>query len=183
VSDHEQSVAQLGLEPRGGRIGVAFDWGFAAQIALMSAAGLAGVQFGERAVPAPLALGGLAVAGIAVAQGEALRRGSGAARLIQIAGNGGLTLAGLLGLPATIAALQQGQVVQLYPALLLLVVSPLEVWLLMQPGSKQWYGHVSPEEARARHSGPWLRGTIAWALAGGILQTLAAIEIIRQSAR
>lgn len=178
MANLEQSIVQGTIEPRGGRIGVAFDWGFATQIALMSAASLAGVQFGGRSVPAPLALGGFVVAGLVAVQGEALRRGNGRARLLQIAANSALPVAGLLGLPATFAALQRGQVGLLYTSLLLVVVSPLEVWLLLQPGSKRWYGHVSPEEARARHSGPWLTGTVAWALAGGILQTLVAADAL-----
>lgn len=161
-------------EPRGGRIGVAFDWGLALEIALLAIVGLAGVSLDGRSMPPLAALGSLAIAGLLVIQGEALRRGRGWARWVQLAANSLLPIGGLLMLPATLAALQQGLFGPLYATFLLLVVSPLEVWLLLQPGSRQWYGHVSAEAARARHSGQWLWGTIAWALVGGVVQALAA---------
>jgi hypothetical protein len=51
------------------------------------------------------------------------------------------------------------------------------LWLLLQPGSRRWYGHVASEAARARHSGPWLAGTLAWALVCGLIQ--AAVSLFR----
>lgn len=166
----------ISAEPRGGRIGVAFDWGLGVQLA---AAGIAQLlrlpQPGGAPVSPLVGAGILAAAAIPFIQGEALRRGNGTARWIQISANSLLTLGGV-GLGVQLATqIAQGNfsptlASQFYTLLLLIVVSPLEVWLLLQPGSRQWYGHVSAADARARHSGPWLRGTVAWALACGLIQ-------------
>jgi hypothetical protein len=167
-------------EPRGGRIGVAFDWGFGVQIAAAGVAQLLSMPQPGGAPTSPLiGLGLLAASAVPFIQGEALRRGSGIAWGVQIAGNSLLTIGGvglLVQLATQIAQGNFGLAVasQLYPLLLLLVVSPLEVWLLLQPGSRAWYGRVSPADARAHHSGAWLRGTVAWALVGGLLQFAAA---------
>src|SRR5215207_4059485 len=91
-----------GLEPRGGRIGVAFDWGFGVQMASMGLAALAGMPLGGMAVPPLAGIGLLGVAAVAVVQGEALRRGRGWAWWVQVLGNSALPLAGLAGLPATL---------------------------------------------------------------------------------
>ena len=112
---------------------------------------------------------------MAFAQGEALRRGRGWAWWLQVLGNSGVTLAGLAGLPATLQLIQQGQIGMIFPLTLMLLVSPLEVWLLLQPGSRRWYGHVASEEARARHSGPWMTGTLAWALVCGLIQAAVSM--------
>jgi hypothetical protein len=110
-----------------------------------------------------------------LALGEGLRRGNGLAWRIQIAFNGALTLVGLAAIVPTIQALQQGRIAPLYTLLLLLVVSGVEVWLLLQPGSRRWYGAIDPRIARQRHGGTWLSGTIIWAIVGGVLQTLATV--------
>ena len=166
--------AQDSLQPRGGRIGVAFDWGLGVQVAVTGAAALAGVQIGARPIPPLAGAAMLGVAAAAFAQGEALRRGNGWARRIQIGGNSLVALGGLASLPILMRGVQQGHYAMLYSYLLMLVVSPVEVWLLLQPGSRRWYGHVDPAAARARHNGGWLAGTVAWAVVCGILQVLAA---------
>jgi hypothetical protein len=170
-SEQSQSAA----EPQGGRIGVAFDWGFGVQLAIQGLLILLSVPLPNGMLISPLfGLGSLGASAIAFAQGEALRRGNGLARRIQILGNSALTLGGIATLPLLVQLLAQARFGFLYTWLLLAVVSPIEVWLLMQPGSRRWYGRVDAGEARARHSGRWLSGTIAWALIGGLLQAAAA---------
>lgn len=170
-------AAQVALEPRGGRIGVAFDWGLATQIGVMAVASLVGVPFGGQAMSIGAALGSLVAAGVVFTQGEALRRGSKWARWIQIGANSLLTLGGLVSLPGAVTAVQAGNFWPLYPLVLLLIVSPIEVWLLLQPGSKATYGKLGAAAFRARHSGPWLTGTIAWAVVCGVLQAFAASHL------
>lgn len=160
------------MQPRGGRIGVAFDWGFAVQLALGGVGSLIGRPIGPE-LPLPAALGSLGFAAVMVAQGEALRRGNGVARRIQIGFHSLLVLAGFGAILPTLQALQQGRFGLLYTIVLLLGVSSAEIWLLMQPGSRRWYGFVDPKEAIARHSGGWMVGTVGWAIVCGVLQALA----------
>ena len=167
--------ASAGVEPRGGRIGVAFDWGFGVQMASMGLAALAGLPISGVAVPRLAGAGLLGVAAVSFVQGEALRRGRGWAWWLQVLGNSAVTLGGLAGLPAMLQLIQQGRVGMLSPLILMLLVSPLEVWLLLQPGSRRWYGHVAPEQARARHSGEWMTGTLAWALVCGLIQAAVSL--------
>ncbi len=169
------SRADAGLEPRGGRIGVAFDWGFGVQLASTGVAMLAGLPIAGVAIPPLVGVGVLGMAAAAFAQGEGLRRGRGWAWWLQVLGNGALTLVGLAGLPVTLPLIQQGRVGMIFPLLLMVVVSPLEVWLLLQPGSRGWYGRIASDTARARHSGPWMTGTLAWALVCGLIQSAVSL--------
>lgn len=169
----DDGLNAVDTQPRGGRIGVAFAWGFAVQIGLSAVSSLAGRPIGP-ALPPPAALGALGLAAVVVAQGEALRRGNGVARRIQIGFHSLLVLGGLAAILPTVQALQQGRFGMLYTLSLLLGVSSTEIWLLMQPGSRRWYGTVDPKEAMKRHSGSWLIGTIGWAVVCGVLQALAS---------
>jgi hypothetical protein len=167
--------AQADPEPRGGRIGVAFDWGFGVQLAAMGIATLAGQPIFGMEVPRVIGVGMLGGAGVAYAVGEALRRGRGWAWWLQVLGNGGLALGALASLPLTLQAIQQGRPGMLYSQALMLIVSPIEVWLLTRPGSRRWYGHVDSDAARARHGGRWLAGTAGWAVVCGLLQALVSM--------
>ncbi|KPV48905.1 hypothetical protein SE17_35550, partial [Kouleothrix aurantiaca] len=95
-------------EPRGGRIGVAFDWGFGVQMATMGLLTLAGVPSNGMAVPRLAGLLPLAGAAVAYAQGEALRRGNGTAWWVQVLGNGALTVGGIGALAVLPRMLEQG---------------------------------------------------------------------------
>lgn len=163
-------------QPRGGRIGVSFDWGFAVALALGALGSLAGVQIGP-AISQPIAIGYLVVAALAVVQGEALRRGNGVARRLQIGFHSLLVVGGIGLLLPTVQLIQQGRFEYFYSLFiqlpLLYIVSPIEIWLLLQPGSRRWYGIVDPKEASARHSGGWLVGTLVWAIVCGVLQAFA----------
>jgi hypothetical protein len=176
-ADLANARADAGLEPRGGRIGVAFDWGFGVQLASMGLAALAGMPLSGTTVPRLAGFAGLGMAAAAFAQGEALRRGYGWAWWLQLLGNGALTVIGLAGLPASLQAIQQGRIGMLSPLILMAIVSPIECWLLLQPGSRRWYGQVDPAAARARHSGAWMTGTLAWAIGCGLIQ--AAVSLFK----
>src|SRR5262245_64159146 len=104
----ETTRVQDTLQPRGGRIGVAFDWGLGLQVAVTGAAALAGLQLGARPIPPLAGAAMLGVAAAAFAQGEALRRGHGWARWVQIVGNSLVTLGGLVSLPLLVRGVQQG---------------------------------------------------------------------------
>lgn len=175
ITNTTNDLSAANAQPRGGRIGVAFDWGFAVQLAISGVSSLIGRPVGP-ALPMPAALGSLAFAAVMVTQGEALRRGNGVARRVQIGFHSLLVLAGIAAAVPTVQGLQQGRFAMLYTLSLLLGVSSTEIWLLLQPGSRQWYGNVSPEAAKQRHSGGWLVGTIGWAIVCGIFQALVAAQ-------
>lgn len=167
----------LDAQPSGGRFGVSFDWGFAVSLGLTAVGSLVGRPIGPQ-LPQPVAFGALGLAVAMLVLGEALRRGNGIARRIQIGFHSLLVLAGgpFIILPI-VQGLQQGRTELLYTLVLSLlfvfVVSPIEIWLLLQPGSRRWYGIVDPKAARLRHGGRWLIGTILWAVICGVLQAFA----------
>lgn len=172
-----RNVNTIDAQPGGGNFGVSFDWGFAVSLTFGALGSLFGRPIGPP-LDLPLALGSLVVAALMVALGESLRRGNGVARRIQIAFHSLLVLGGgpLLVLP-NLLLFQQGRNDLLYTIILqfilLFVVSPIEIWLLMKPGSRRWYGIVDPKEALQRHSGSWLVKTLLWAVVGGLLQAFA----------
>jgi hypothetical protein len=161
--------------PGGGSTGVSFNWGFALSLTLIAAASLLGRPL-PLALGVPAALVSLALAAALVALGEALRRGNGVARRLQIAFHALLIPYGIFIAVQTIQALQVGNSSTLASSLialvLTLVVSPVEIWLLLRPGSRRWYGHVTPQEALQRHSGFWLLRVLAWAVLGGVLNAV-----------
>lgn len=171
------SVSAVDIQPAGGSTGVSFDWGFALSLTLGALGSLFGRPIGPE-LSLPVALGSLVLAGIMVVQGQALRRGNGVARRIQIGFHSLLVVAGgpVLALPI-VQAIGQGRSDLLFTLALLLIllfiVSPIEIWLLMKPESRRWYGIVDPKAALARHSGGWLVKTLAWAVVGGLLQAFA----------
>ncbi|MBC8161597.1 MAG: hypothetical protein H7Z42_10305 [Roseiflexaceae bacterium] len=163
-------------QPSGGSTGVSFDWGFAVSLTLGALGSLVGRPIGPE-LSLPVALGSLVLAAVGLALGEALRRGNGVARRIQIGFHSLLVLVGIPILLPTVQAFQQGRSDLLYTLvlsiILFFVVSPSEIWLLMRPGSRRWYGIVDPKEALERHSGGWLVRTITWAVVGGFLNAFA----------
>src|SRR5262245_59937240 len=114
----DTTQVQDSLQPRGGRIGVAFDWGLGVQVAVTGAAALAGLQIGAGRIPPLAGAAMLGVAAAAFVQGEALRRGSSWARWIQIGSNSLVTLGGLASLPILVRGVQQGHYAMLYSYLL-----------------------------------------------------------------
>jgi hypothetical protein len=165
--------------PRGIGTGVAFDWALAVQ--LLTDAGLAafgvlpttGRQMSAGARP-PLVAGLLVAAALVAAQGEALRRGRRVAWLLQVAFNTLLVLDGLAELPRTITALQVGHVGQLLREVVLLVVSPLLVWLLTRPDTRTWVKTTTASAASARHGGRWIVWIAGCAVIGGVAIAFAS---------
>jgi hypothetical protein len=164
--------AQEIAAPRGTHIGVSFDWGWSLQLVITAIMAIAGMPMAMGTSWAAVAVL-LITATLAALLGHGLRLGRGWAWYIQVGLNGLLTLGGLVLLPTVIQQVQTGRYGLIYTAIVLLVVCPVEVWLLLQPGSRRWYGHVAPEEAAARHSGRWLVVVLAWGVAGGLLQVAA----------
>lgn len=171
------SPAADGSGPGGIGTGVAFTWAFAVQIlidAVFFALGvgpgalLAGKPLGARLAVTLLSM---AVAAAVFTQGEALRRGRRLAWIIQIVANALLTLGGLVVAPGAVISLRGGHlwgnIGGLLVSVVLLIVSPLIVWLLTRTRTRVWIASVSSAEARARHGGTWLLWIALWAIIGG----------------
>ena len=77
-----------------------------------------------------------------------------------------LSLGGLVMIPGTIQAADTGRRLDaLGTKSFFSTLPPFILFRLLQPGTRQWYGHVSPDAARARHNAPlWLATIISCAL-------------------
>ncbi|HST88013.1 MAG TPA: hypothetical protein VLJ14_06500 [Ktedonobacterales bacterium] len=169
--------AGAGTEPRGpAGIGtaVAFDWALAAQIVIVGLSVLVGAGPGSLGAGRPIALRVLAavlsvaLAALPFALGEAMRRGRQMAWVVQLVFNSLLPLTGLVQIPAAIDALGHGQFGLLVREVVVLLVSPLIVWLLTRPRTRAWLARTTSAEARARHgSARWLVSIAVIALLGG----------------
>ena len=173
-----QSAAVKG--PGGIGTGVAFDWALSVQIVIDGVCFLLGVGPGRTMAGQPLlirvvlALLSVLVAAIVFTQGEALRRGRRIARIIQIVANSLLVIVGLVNLPGLPSSLQQRQFGSLVVEVVLLIVSPLIVWLLTRKRTRLWFGSVTSAEARARHGGRWLFWMVVYAIIGGAAVAFAS---------
>jgi hypothetical protein len=166
-----------GTEPRGpAGIGtaVAFDWALAAQIVILGLAVLVGAGPGSFGAGRPIALRVLAaalsvaLAALPFALGEAMRRGWRVAWVVQLVFNSLLPLTGLTQIPAAIDALGHGQFGLLVREVVVLLVSPLIVWLLTRPRTRERLARTTSAEARARHgSARWLISIAVFAIIGG----------------
>jgi hypothetical protein len=167
------------LKPGGIGTGVAFDWALTMQIITDGACFLLGVGPGSAVAGQPfparlaLALVSIPAAALVFAQGEALRRGRRVTRIIQIVANSLLTIVGLVNIPGLIQSLKAGHVGSLIVELVLLVVSPLIVWLLTRRRTRDWFASATSAEARARHGGMWLIWIALYALIGGLAVAFA----------
>lgn len=173
-----QSAAVKG--PGGIGTGVAFDWALSVQIVIDGVCFLLAVGPGSTMAGQPLlirvvlALLSVLVAAIVFTQGEALRRGRGIARIIQVVANSLLVIVGLVNLPGLPSSLQQRQFGSLLVEVVLLIVSPLIVWLLTRKRTRLWFGSVTSAEARARHGGRWLFWMVVYAIIGGAAVAFAS---------
>lgn len=172
--------AQQALKPGGIGTGVAFDWGLCVQLLIDGAffflgvgpaSALAGQPFATRLAAG---LGSVLAAALVFTQGEALRRGRRVARIIQIVANSLLTLVGLAQLPGLVPSLQAGQFSALVVEGILLIASPLIVWLLTRQRTRAWFASTTSAEARARHSGRWLFWMALYAIVGGAAVAFAS---------
>jgi ACR3 family arsenite efflux pump ArsB len=170
---------QPALKPGGIGTGVAFDWALTVQIvtegvffllAVGPGSAMAGQPFPARLT---LALVSLPAAALVFAQGEALRRGRRVSRIIQIVANSLLPIVGLVNLPGLLQALQARHLGSLVVEVVLLVVSPLIVWLLTRRRTREWFASATSADARARHSGRWLFWIALYAIIGGLAVTFS----------
>jgi hypothetical protein len=164
---------QPALKPGGIGTGVAFDWALTVQILIDGVCFFLGIgpgsQVAGQPLPARLALALLSIpaAALVFTQGEALRRGRRVARIIQIVANSLLVLVGLVNLPGLLDSLKGGHVGSLVVEVVLLIVSPIIVWLLTRRRTRDWFATATSAEARARHSGRWLLWMALYAIIGG----------------
>jgi hypothetical protein len=171
------SESMRDTQPGGARFGASFNWGIAVSQTINAVSSLIGQPIGPPLSQLAAWLS-LVFVLLLVILGEALRRGNGVARRLQI---GLHALFMIIGIPVIllpqIQLVQQGRLDMLITVSLavvfLYVVSPIAIWLLMQKGSQRWYGNVTVQEALARHSGGWLVGTLLWAVGCGVLQAVA----------
>ncbi len=163
---------------------VAFDWGLAVQIFLtpftVSLFGLPSeAKFpGLNPTLSTVLLFVLAwpVAVGMIAYGEMVRRGRNWARQIQIVANALLSIVGIVQLVSLYQSLKGGNFWPLVTEVILVIFSPLIFWRLTRPATARWFKKVMAAEARKRHSGSWGWWIAAWAIVGGVLQTIAAIK-------
>jgi hypothetical protein len=59
---------------------------------------------------------------------------------------------------------------------ILVIFSPLIVWRLSRPSTARWFKNVTVAEARKRHGGKWVWFIALWAIVGGVLQTIVAMQ-------
>lgn len=170
---------QPSLKPGGIGTGVAFDWALSVQLltngAFFLSATFAGSDLAGKSLAPRLgmALGSVLGAAIVFTQGEALRRGRRLARIIQIVANSLLVVYGLVLIPNLIQSLKARQVGTLLVEVVLLVVSPLIVWLLTRKRTRVWFATTTSSQARARHTGMWLVWIAAYAIIGGLAVAFA----------
>ncbi|MGH2514291.1 MAG: hypothetical protein ACRDHP_01410, partial [Ktedonobacterales bacterium] len=106
--------------------------------------------------------------------GEGMRRGVRLLRPVQIAGNALLVLYGLVQLP-TLGGVRPGNLSPIVRTLVLLVASPVVVYLLSRPQTRAWFANTTSTAARARHGGKWIAGHLIWALLGGAAIAFAGL--------
>jgi hypothetical protein len=166
-------------KPVGVGLSVAFIWALAAQmlssvflVLLFGTHGFS-VSRGLTGIDALLALGYLLAMVLLIIIGEALRSGRRWSWWFMVVLAGALSLGGLVMIPGTIQALAHGDAWTLWVEIILLALPPLILFRLLQPGTRQWYAHTSPDAARARHNAPlWLATIISCALVGGALTAI-----------
>ena len=161
---------------------VAFDWGLAVQILLTPFIDTFFSQSNLMKIPGLNPLLGnvllfliaLAVASGLALFGEMIRSGRNWALRIQIVANALLSLVGIFALVNFSRSASMGNFWPLVTVVILLIFSPLIVWRLSRPSTARWFKMVTAAEARTRHGGTWVWFITLWAIAGGVLQTIAA---------
>lgn len=152
--------------PHGVATAVVFDWALTVQLttqAIAAATGHLGLAPDARAVA-----GRLAAAGILLALGEALRRGVGAARLVEAAI---VALISLLGLASAGILLTGHGDRSLVPSTVIeLTVAPWLVWALLTSSTRAWFA-AGPRRRppAARTTGHrWLLVLAGWSVTWGV---------------
>lgn len=173
---------QPDLRPQGIGMAVAFDWGLAVQILLTPFLSLflpnisyfKALKLSPVLTTAASFLISLPFAALLAIFGEGVRRGWRWTRPVQIVANSLGFLGGFATLPGLWQGSKEGNYWSLVTAVILLIFSPLIAWRLSRPATKQWFATVKSEDARRRHGGLWPWLILLWAIAGGVLQTIAS---------
>ncbi len=163
---------------------VAFDWGLAVQIFVTP---FLTVFFGMTPVIQGIDTGSTVLkilsfvvtwpfAALLVLYGEAVRRGRNWTRRVQVVANTLLTLVGIGMIYNLYRGFKAGNYWAIVPEVILLIFSPLIAWRMSRPATARWYKTVSSGEARKRHGGLWVVFIALWAIAGGVLQAIAAMK-------
>jgi hypothetical protein len=183
-ASEKDSVArkQPGPQPQGIGMAVAFDWGLAVQILLIPFLPLffpntgyfKALKLSPALTIAVSFLIALPFAALVAILGEGVRRGRRWTRPIQIGANSLGFLGGFATLPGLWQGSNEGNYWSLVTAVILLIFSPLIAWRLSRPATKQWFATVKSKDARRRHGGSWPWLILLWAIAGGVLQTIAS---------
>lgn len=169
--------------PQGIGMAVALDWGLTVQIALTPIISLFRQSNLVNLPGFNPTLGNilffiitLIIACIPALFGEMVRRGRNWARWTQLVVTALLSLGGLISLPNLYQSIQIGNFWPIVTEIILVIISPLIVWRLSRPATARWFKSVSVTEARRRHGGSWVWFIALWAIVGGVLQTLAAMN-------
>ena len=187
VSDRKEITEETLPAPGGIGMAVAVDWGLTVQVGLTLIFSLINGMSGHAkmmnipvlALPLVSVLFfvvGLIFAVALILFGEMVRSGRRWARIVQIVFSALLTIVGLSRLVSFYHSFTTGHFWPLVTAIILLIVSPLTVWRMLQPSTGRWFKFVTPAEARKRHGGKWVWTIVLCSIIGGILQTIAAMS-------
>ena len=179
----ETAVEELPA-PQGIGMAVAFDWGLAVQIFLTPfTVALFNLPANVKIPGVNPTLGNVLFFVLAwpvavgmILFGEMVRRGRNWARRIQIVANALLSLVGIVQLVSLFQSIKGGNFWPIVTEVILVIFSPLIFWRLTRPVSARWFKSVTVAAARKRHSGAWGWFIALWAIAGGVLQTIASIK-------
>ncbi len=186
VDSTQPKTDEIGVDtqpgPQGVGMAVAFDWGLATQILVMPIVtlllGRPGMfkQFNPTVGTLLGTLITLPFAALLAIFGEGVRRGWRWTRLVQLIANALLFVVGLVAIPGAWTGAKQGNYWPLVTEVILLIFSPLIAWRMAGKRSKRWYDTVRSAVARRRHGGAWPFLIGIWAVVGGILQAIAALN-------
>ncbi len=171
----ENSVAKQ-TGPKGVGMAVAFDWGLAVQIL----AGPAATRFiGQSTASTSTILVNMLLmlpfASLIAIFGEGVRRGWHWTRIVQLVINTLVCIGGFFILYRLFQTSRHGNFWPLVTVVITLVFSPLIAWRMHDQATINWYKTVTTVQARQRHGGVWPWLIAIWAIAGGILQAVAAV--------
>lgn len=156
--------------PQGIGMAVAFDWGLAVQMLATPFLPLAlGKSF------SPITLITIPAAALIGVFGEGVRRGWRWTRPVQLVFNSLGFLGGLASLVSVWNGARQGNYWPIVTAVILIIFSPLIAWGMSRSRTKQWFESTDSTKAK-RHGGVWPFLISIWAIVGGILQALAALN-------
>ena len=176
--------AQMEVKPQGIGMAVAFDWGLVVQILVTPVItlllGQPGMLRALKLSPIMNAFVSLLIslpfAALLAVFGEGVRRGWRWTRPVQIVFNALLTFGGFFALYSLWQGSKQGNYWSVVTVIILFIFSPLIVWRLSRPVTKQWFATITSSEARKHHGGAWPWFIVIWSIVGGMLQAIASMK-------